>query len=97
MVKLEERSILMGTVFILLVYAIVYIGKILIEHLFLKDPPGKQRISGRCQKDQRRAECCQQAERSQHHQKQQTLSKWSNAMAPDCNTVFLTGSSNLAA
>lgn len=66
----------MGTVFILLVYAIVYIGKILIEHLFLKDPPGKQRISGRCQKDQRRAECCQQA---------------------DCNTVFLTGSSNLAA
>ena len=39
----------MGTVFILLVYAIVYIGKILIEHLFLEDPPGKQRISGRCQ------------------------------------------------
>ena len=65
----------MGTVFILFVYAIVYIGKILIEHLFLKDPPGKQRISGRCQKDQRRAECCQQAERSQHHQKQQTFVK----------------------
>ena len=81
----------MGTVFILLVYAIVYIGKILIEHLFLKDPPGKQRISGRCQKDQRRAECCQQAKSSR------LLSKWSNAMAPDCNTVFLTGSSNLAA
>lgn len=85
----------MGTVFILLVYAIVYIGKILIEHLFLKDPPGKQRISGRCQKNQRRAKCCQQAERSQHHQKQQTFVK--NAMAPDCSTVFLTGSSNLAA
>lgn len=78
----------MGTVFILFVYAIVYIGKILIEHLFSKThransayPAGARRISGG-QNAVSRPNAASTTKSSR------LLSKWSNAMAPDCNTVF---------